>query len=158
VRLHRGVDLALGSVRALDDDLRLGEAGGEVATLADLRLAGEVAAVLDRRRLRCEGRRVVDDEWQLLVTNLDGPDGVDRLVRRFGGDRRDLLALVAALVVEELARKGPAALVPRDVGARCPTGDHRPDAGHLLGLAGVDGEDPRVGVGTAQDGAVQHPR
>ena len=37
-------------------------------------------------------------------------------------------------------------------------GDHRLDAGHLLGLAGVDGEDPGVGVRAPEDGAVQHVR
>ncbi len=35
-------------------------------------------------------------------------------------------------------------------------GDHGAHAAQLLGLAGVDGADARVGVGAAQDSAGQH--
>ena len=104
MRFHRGLDLARCPIGAFDDDVGLGEPGRDVAAFAHRRLADQVAALLDGGRVRLQRRRlVVDDERQHLVFDLDRPDGVDGLERGFGGDRRDLLALVPAVVVEETA-------------------------------------------------------
>ncbi len=104
------MDLTLRPVGALDHDVGLGETGGEVAALAHLRFPDHVAALVDGRRRWVEGGLVVDDKRQHLVLDLDRPDGVDGLQRGLRGDGGDLLALVAAVGVEEPAgRTGHAA-------------------------------------------------
>jgi hypothetical protein len=115
-----------------------------------------VCSVLNLRRRRIESLVVVDNEWQNLVLDLDRLDGVERLQRALGGDHRDLLALVTAVVVEELAGELTSPLIPGNVCARRFAGQNGPDTGHLLGLAGIDLQHLRVSVRAAQDGAVQH--
>jgi len=118
VRLHGCVDLVWCSEGVLDHHVGLGEAGFEVAALANAGLTNQIAAILNGRRCRIEGLVVIDDERQNLVLDLDRPDGVDGLERGLCSDHRHLLALVAAVGIEESAGELAAALVPRHVGAR----------------------------------------
>jgi len=62
VRLHGGVDLALGPVGPFHHHISLGKAGGEVAAFANSRLTDYVAALLHSRCIRLESLGVVDDE------------------------------------------------------------------------------------------------
>ena len=156
VQLERGVELALGAEAPLDDHIRRGEPGGHVTPLVGGRLPHPVAALVHLRRFGRESVALVGDEREDLVVDPDRRQGVPGLVRGLGGDRGHRLALVAADRIEQRCRD-PAAVAPRHVlrlGARA--GQHRDDAGQRLGRRGVDAPHPGVGVGAAQDGAVEH--
>ena len=88
-----------------------------------------------------------------VVLDVDELEGVARGVVVVGDDERDLLALEADLVGREHGLGvGRQRRHPREAEAlEVLAGDDRLDLGVLQGGGGVDGDDPRVRDGAAQD-------
>ena len=160
---------------ALDDGVGLGEGsldiasleavvGGDVAGVLGL-LAGRglrMAALIEQRGIVAHRVLHVEDGRKHLVLDLDGLDGGERVVDVGGGDAGDGVTAVEGLVGGEhvlahvRGRGGALTHVEHLVGddRQVAVGHHSEDAGHGLGRARIDGEDARVRVGTAQDGAL----
>ena len=158
---HEGVRLdgELGDhrevVRALDDDLRVGRGGVDVAPAVVVlaqdvgggqRIVGTQRGILDERRTRGEGRGDRRDGGQRLALDPDEPGGLLGRVLRLGRDRRDRLA-----VVVRLADGDDRAVLPLRPEARhrLRAGRRRSDgadAGHGQRGARVDRDDPRPRV------------
>ena len=140
------------AVLALDDDVGLREAGVDVA-LAHLVGADDVAVLLaDAVGVGLERLERVEHARLRVVDDLDGARGLLGLGERLGGDQRHALAHVAHLLVGQhpvqalepaAGRVRLAELAGGLVVGHVLGGQHRVDAGHGLGLAGVDGDDLR---------------
>ncbi len=176
--LDIGLVDGLGGVAALDDDLGLREAGGDVAlgvgdALGDVGglgglgvEPGGVEVVVQHRRIRRHRRLDVDDVGQHFVLDRDerqrrlGDGGRD------GGDGGDGVALVERLVAGHAVAREVAEVHRAFADERLLVGDlgevggghHGAHAGELFRLRGVDGEDAGMRVRAALDLGPQHPR
>ena len=168
--LHRVGDQPLVDDPLADRDLGIGEGGVGARLVAHVPLEHDVVGrVLVELRRAGLGRLLgIDHRRQRLPVDLDQLQRVDRLGRRLGHDGGHALAGPLDVV----RRKGPRGVdvvgdpagaagrpghgqrVVRDVRAD----DDRDDTGRRLGRGDVDRTDVRVGVGTAEDGHVDHPR
>ena len=175
VRLDVPLMDRLGIVLPLYDYVGLGEPLRNVS-LGVLEVLGEVARLVGLfPELRCfqvvvkEGSALFhpvgggQHRWQDIVLDVDKHQRFLGYVRTGGRDTGHRMASVKHLVagkdVVAKVLQAPRALsdvhrLVRDAG-KVPGCDHAPDSLQGLGLAGVDGPDPGVGVGTAQDLAVQ---
>jgi hypothetical protein len=81
-------------VRLLDDGMRAGESGLDVALL-ELPAREQVAALVDEGRVRLERALGVGHDRKLFVLDLDELEGGERGVLALGGDNRDRLAVIA---------------------------------------------------------------
>ena len=131
---------------------RLPGRAGEVVDLA-------VLVVADQRRVGIKRLAGVDDRRQRLVLDVDQRQRVARDVLVGGDHERDLLALEADLVAGQhgLGVVGDRRHPGQPERLEVLGGDHRRDAGERERGRGVDRDDPGVGVGAAQDRAVDHP-
>ena len=146
----------LDGIRVLDHDIRFREPGPRIAEFVQ-KVADHVAFRVDllgtgRQRLfRRENRR------QQLIAHLHQVTGRFGRLGGLGGDRDDRLAREADLLDRKhggvLCQRPGHAPLRRDVGP----GQNRHHPRRRLGFAGVDGEDPRVGMLAANEAAVQHP-
>ena len=158
----------LGDEVALDDDVRFGEAGIEIAGLErrlhrDVRRLGRRRILTARHHALVEengvvGHRLVDGHHlrQHFVAHLDRGGGLARLTARGGGHRGHRLTLVAHAVARHQVVGGVAHRVAgRELG-EVVARDDRLDAGHRERGLGVDRDDLRVRVRRAQHVAVEH--
>lgn len=153
-------------VLALDDEVGL--LGGLFGVAADDRLAVHdvrvrdvadvvvVAALVDEDRVRRGRARLVGDDGEFAVLDLDLGGGAARGLRVVGGHDGDGLAVVADLAVSEDRGVLDLQAVVLHVGRQVVVRKYRVDAGSREGLGGVDGDDLRVGDRGAQDLAPQH--
>ena len=171
-----GLEVALvddrGGVRALDHDVGLGEPGRDVApvvagVISEVRGAeGGIAGVVldgfgtgdavrpDGGSIGRDGRAGIDNGRQFLVLDLDQGDGVLGGGLAFGDDGGDGLAAEAGDASgERLARPGGGRRL--DDGREVVRRDHADDAGVLQRLAGIDLDDPGVGVEAGDEPGVQ---
>jgi hypothetical protein len=174
-----GLDVALvdglGAELALDHDVRLGEALLEIAPV-DGKAKRHVARVLGRgldaaraqvvveeRSVGPHGFDDVEDDGQRLVLDPDPTECLLGQRRCRGRHCRHRVAVIEHLVAsEDIACEVPvvhrtltaAALLARLLG-KILGRDHRLDAREIEGGRDVDAHDPGVGVGTAEDAAVQ---
>ena len=160
---------------APDDDVGVGEGclhiailevvvRGDVARL--LRLLAvhglRVAALIQQRRVLAHRVLDVEDGLEDLVLDLDLLDRCEGLVRAYRGNGGDRVAAVERLrachhVQAHVGGRGRSlAHVDHLVGnhGEVLVGHDPENARHRLRLAGVDGDDAGVRVGTAEDGAV----
>lgn len=160
--LHRHACRAAPVEGVLHHEVGLGERGVHIAELEGP-LVTDVAAVLlvQQGGPGLHGRHRVGDRREILEVDLEQFHGVLGDVPALRDDRCDGLADVADLVHRE-----------RVLGDRCRAEvhagvhlrlavlarDHGDDSRQLQRLGGVDGPDPRVRHGAAQDRGVQHPR
>jgi hypothetical protein len=160
VLLHREVRVALEEEDVLPHQVSAVEGYVDVAELQrDVLVDVRAVAVLVDPGLRM-GERVEDghERRERLVVDLDQPARLlGRLLvdRRDGGhrvaDHADFLGAERFLVLRD---GQDAELHPRQVRGR----DDREDSRQGHGARGVDGPDPRVGVGAAQELGVRHAR
>ena len=163
-RLHRRrVRPGVEELRAGDDDVGPAEhrvAGGGVARLPveDVVVGLAVDVGADDGRVGVERLPGVDHRREELVVDGDQLEGVAGGVAVLGHHEGHLLALEADLVGGQHRlhvarhRRHPGQVEGLQRGA----GDHRLDLGVGLGGRRVDRHDAGVGVGAAQDGAVEH--
>ncbi len=140
-------------VGALDDDVGIRRRG--VAVL-DHDRAQEVAAVVQRRRIRRHRPLGVGHGFEHLVVDRDRGGRPARGLRVVGGDDRDRLALVADVAPGEHRLVGelePVRLAPGHVLVR----EHGVDALQRERARGVERDDPSARVRAAQRRAPQHP-
>ena len=177
MRLDVALVDGLGAVLALDDNVRLGEAGGGVALLV-LEVLGDVADLIGLlaklfclevvvQNRRAGGHRVLDgyDGRQNLVIYLYQLDGFLGDVRVGRGDAGNGVPLVQRLVRRQHVVAQPLeacralAQVNHRIAVACEVGvgyDSR-HAGQRLGGRGVYALDARVRVRASQNLAVQQP-
>ena len=128
----------------------------ELDHLGDVSVAARLAGLVDVRATRGRDRFVrIEVDRQLLVGDVDeieGGDGGFLVDRRHRGHA---VAHIADLVHAEwilVGRPGDDAVG----GGHVPAGHHGVHTRKRLGAGGVDRDDPGVGMGAAQDLAVQH--
>ncbi|CAA9264690.1 MAG: hypothetical protein AVDCRST_MAG93-2350, partial [uncultured Chloroflexia bacterium] len=97
------VERGFGDIALIDDDVGLAQSGLDVAALVRLRLAGQVAFLMQLRRVGALRRLDVHYERQRLVLDLDQPQRVAGDLLRVGGHCRYLIPDEPHRVVEELA-------------------------------------------------------
>lgn len=153
-------------VLALDDEVGL--LGGLFDVAADDRLAVHdvgvrdvadvvvVAVLVDEDRVRRGRGRLVRDDRQLAVLDLDLGGGAARGLRVVGGDDRDRLTVVADLAVREDRGVLDLQAVVLHLGRQVVVRHDGVDTGRREGLTGVDGDDLGVGDRGAQDLAPEH--
>ena len=170
VRLDVALVHRLGRERALDDEIGLLEAGGDVAqheldALGHVRgrlgrgvHAGREHIVMQQRRARLHGLDHVDDVRQHLVVDLDELQRPLGDLGAGGGHCRDRVALIERLLARHhvahdilvvdhhLARRDELGGLVLEVHA----GDDGLDAGELLRRRGVDRLDARVRMRASQ--------
>ncbi|MDF2731789.1 MAG: hypothetical protein K0S92_414 [Desertimonas sp.] len=136
--------------------------GGLVTRLPveDAVVGAPVDLVAHERGVGIEGLAGVDHRRQCFVLDVDQLQRVACRVPILGDDEGDLLALIADLVggqhglhVGRQRRHPGEAQTFEHL-----TGDHGAHLGVRLGRRRVDGDDPRMGVGAAEDRPVEHAR
>ncbi len=125
-----------------------------VAALVLLGVAAAVAALVHGGRARLQRFRVVHHEGQLLVLDRHGAHRVARLLRRVRGHRGHLLALVAAVRVEEQARWGPSRRSTRAASRR----GSRPSGRHAHRACARPSRCPRSRRARGRVGSARSPR
>ena len=99
---------------------------------------------VDQRR-RHHGGLDIDEGFENVVVGDHGFGGVDTLLARFGDDRGDGLADVTNLVAgEKSARDHGVERGGNGLQFERGRGEHRDDAGHGLGVTGVDRQNATV--------------
>ena len=156
----------------LDGDVGLGErrvgrrlvAGLPVEDVVRVlaRPVGAVGLVLevlaDHRRVRRHRLERIDQHRQFVIVDVDQFDPVGRDVAVVGQHEGDLLVLEEDVVLGEhrLHVAGERRHVVEAERLEVGGGQHGEHAGQRLGLRRVDRLDPRMGVGRADDVAVEH--
>lgn len=166
LRAEEGLVLHAEGVLALDDEVGL--LGGLVGVAADDRLSVHdvrvrdmadvvvVAALVDEDRVRRGGRRLVRDDREVAVLDLDLGGGAARGLRVVGGDDRDRLAVVADLAVGEDRGVLDLQAVVLHLGRQVVVRQDGVDARCLQRLDRVDRHDLGVRDRGAQDLAPEH--
>lgn len=160
--------LVLHAEGVLAPDDHIGALRGGVGVTADDRLAVDdvrvrdmtdvvvVAAFVDQDRVRCGRGRLVRDDRQFDVVDLDLGGGAARGLRVVGGDERHRLTVVPDLAVGEDRGVLDLQAVVLHRGGQVVVGQHGVDAGRRDGLPDVDRPDLGVGDGRAERVAPQH--
>ncbi len=166
LRTEEGLVLHAEGVLALDDEVGL--LGGlfdvsahdrlpvhdvRVRDMADVVV---VAALVDEDRVRRGRGRLVGDDREFAVFDLDLRGRAAGGLRVVGGDDRDGLAVVADLAVREDRGVLDLQAVVLHVGRQVVVGQDGVDARGLQGFDGVDGDDLGVRDRGAQDLAPEH--
>ena len=163
--LEEGVFNKLGAEAILDHQIGGGETGFRVA-LADLVGRDHIVRTLDQGRAGLSRVFGVVDAGQRLQLDLDQLGGLFGETKRFGGDQRQWLAVVADPLAHQNLLVGVEPLAPgltRDVGRRQAVGQlgggqHAGDAVERPRLGGVEAFEACAGQRSAQHLNVQHAR
>ncbi len=152
---HRRMELARGPVRFFQDHVRLREALCDIAPCVAFRRLDAVAPRMHLTSAGGERQGIVGDKRQHVVVHLDRAYRVPGPIRRVGRDRRHYLPLITTMGIEELEPRGRC-VRPHEIGAGRRAADDRPDPLHLFRGAHVDALYHGVGVGRAEERAVEH--
>lgn len=163
---EEGLVLHAEGVLALHDDVGAPAGGGDVSAhdglavhdvgVRDVPDVVVVAVLVDQDRVGGGRGRLVGDDGEFAVLDLDLRGGAAGRLGVVGGDDRDGLAVVADLAVGEDRGVPDLQTVVLHVGGQVVV---RHDGVHARGgegLGGVDGDDLGVGDGGAQDLAPEH--
>jgi hypothetical protein len=140
VRFEGIVERARRNVDSIDRDFGFAQPGLGVTPLVRFRLAGDVALVVDFRRIGPQGFLDAGDEWQRLVIDLDQAQRIFGQFFRFRRHGGHLVPDQAHGRFEELAL-----LVPGDA-RHVRRADDGVDTRSRFGSADIDVADARVGV------------
>ena len=158
--MHARIDHVLRDHHVGADEHLLGATGVAGLPVEDVIVRAALEVVPDHRGALVKRAPRVDHGRKLFVVNLDELEGVAGRVAVLGDHERDLLPLEADLVGRQdslnvVGERGHPGQVQPGQGL---AGDDRLDLGVSLRGRGVDGLEPRVGVGAAQHRPVQHAR
>jgi len=150
---HGGVNLTFRSVCLLQNDVRFAEPLLHISPFVLIRLC-EITSLADLRNPGIQGLLFVHRKGKNSILNLDGPQCIPCLVRRFSGNSSNGLSLEPAMGIEE-SFLDVVRIRPFHICQRIGIVYDGADPGHLFRFAQIQPLDDGIRIGAPKNGPIK---